>query len=115
MSAQLEVPQLDDLADLGIMVERPDSPGVASVAAISGDGGSVTLTWDEIAGSVSVRWLEGDRERLVLERETASRVAVRGLSSGVQFRVWSESDGVRGELVVSVGERVSVQDSLLRA
>lgn len=115
MSAQLEVPRLDDLSDLDVAIELSEEPGVVSLTAWADDGSRVTLTWDEIAGSTSIRWSDGDRERLVLERETASKVSVRKDGGGVQFRIWSTCLGLSGELVVRVGERVSVRDVLLRA
>lgn len=115
MSIALEVPHPDDLADLAVTVEPSAQPWIASVTARADDGSRVTLTWDEIAGSVSVRWVDGDRERLVLERETASKVSVRGSEEGIQMHVWSSSEGVRGELVVRVGEGVAVRDVVLRA
>lgn len=114
MSAQLEVPRLDDLGELGLAIEPSEQPGVVSLTAWADDGSSVTLTWDEIAGSASIRWLDGDDERLVLERETASKISVREEGGGVHLRVWSRSEGLHGELVVRVGEGVSVRDVLLR-
>ncbi len=114
MSAQLEVPRLDDLRDLPIEIEPSDQAGVVSLTAWANDGGSVTLTWDEIAGSARIRWIDGDSERLVLERETVSKISVRDVGGSVRFRVWSRSHGLGGELVVDVGERVSVRDALLR-
>lgn len=114
MSARLEVPDLDDLRGLGIAIEPAEQDGVVSLIARANDGSSVKVTWDEIAGSISVRWLEGDDERLVLERETVSRISVRAEAGSVHFRVWSRSEGLRGELAISVGELVSVNDVLLR-
>ena len=58
MSAMREVPQIADLAGLPVEVVPSDTPGVVSVTAWANDGAVLTLTWDEIAGSVSVRWLE---------------------------------------------------------
>jgi hypothetical protein len=114
MSGQFEVPHLDDLSDLAVAIEPSEQPGVVSLTAWAGDGSSVTLTWDEIAGSVSVRWVEGDQERLVLERETASKVSVRAEGASLQFHVWSYSQDLGGKLVVRIGEGVSVRDVLLR-
>lgn len=72
------------------------------------------MTWDEIACSVSVRWQEGDEDRLILERETASKVSVREEQGRIEFWIWSDADGLGGELVVRVGDRVNVSDALLR-
>ncbi len=96
------------------MIQPSDEPGVVSLTAWANDGNSVTLTWDEVAGSASIRWLDGDKERLVLEREAASKISVRDADGSVQFCVWSRSEGMVGELVVGVGEQVSVRDALLR-
>ncbi|MFJ4026721.1 hypothetical protein ACIPWF_06165 [Paenarthrobacter sp. NPDC089989] len=114
MSAQLEVPRLEDLSDVGIGVEPSDQPGVVSLIAWANDGSTVTLTWDEIAGSASIRWLYGDEVRLVLERETASKISVRNEVGRLEFRVWSRSEGLSGLLTVQVGEHVAVHDTLLR-
>jgi type II secretory pathway component PulM len=114
MSAQFEVPRLDDLSDLGIAIESSEQAGIVSLTAWANDGSSVTLTWDEIAGSATVRWLDGDHERLVLERETASKISVQDVGGSVYFRVWSRAERLAGELIVQVGERVSVHDALLR-
>jgi hypothetical protein len=114
MSAQLEVPRLEDLSDLGIAVDPSDQPGVVSLVAWANDGSTVTLTWDEIAGSASVRWLDGDVVRLALERETPVKISVRDERGVIEFRVWSRWEGLGGELFVQVGEHVAVRDTLLR-
>ena len=114
MSTLLEVPRIAELDGLPVEVSPSETTGVVSVTAWANDGSVVTLTWDEIAGSVNVRWLEGGDERLVLERETASKVSVREEDDQVQFWIWSEADGLGGQLVVRVGEHVVVSDALLR-
>lgn len=114
MIGPLEVPRLEDLRDFSIVIEELDEPGVVSIKAWAGDGDTVTLTWDEVACSAHIRWLDGEGERLVLERETASKVSVRDDQGSIQFRVWTRSNGLASELVVHVGARVSVQDAMLR-
>jgi hypothetical protein len=114
MGAILEVPQLADLAGLPVEVTTLDAPGTVSVTAWANDGAVVTLTWDEIAGSVSVRWVEHGTERLALERESVSKVSVRGERDRVEFWVWLAADGLGGQLVVRVGEHVGLVDAILR-
>ena len=114
MSAQLEVPRLEDLDDLGIVIEPSSQPWVVSVIAWANEGSTVKLTWDEIAGSASVRWRDGDDVRLSLERETASKISVRDEHGRIEFRVWSRCEGLDGLLTVQVGEHVTVHDTLLR-
>ena len=115
MSALLEVPRTTDLDGLPVDVASSDELGVVAVTASAGDGAVVTLTWNEIAGSVSLRWIEAGDERLALEREIATKVTVREeYGQVVEFRVWSEADGLGGQLVVRVGKHVGVSDALLR-
>lgn len=114
MSAQLEVPRLSDLDDIPIEVVLSDEPGVVSLRAWANDGAVVTLTWDEIARSVHVTWLEATDERMRVEREAASKVSVRETAGQVEFRVWIDGAGLGGQLTVRVGDHVSVSDVLLR-
>lgn len=114
MSFMLEVPQILDLDGLSVDVATSDAPGIVSVTAWANDGDVVTVTWDEIAASVGLRRLSGNDERLVLARETASKVSIHEEQREVVFRVWSRSEGVGGHLVVRVGERVAVSDEILQ-
>lgn len=114
MSALLEVPRLSDLDELPVDVVPAEEPGVVSVTSWANDGSVVTLTWDETAGSVQVRWAEAEEERLLVVRETASKVSVRENHGQIEFWVWSDSEGLGGQLVVRVGDRVRVSDALLR-
>ncbi|MFD7077075.1 hypothetical protein ACFV9G_22895 [Nocardioides sp. NPDC059952] len=110
-----EVPQIADLGGLPVEVVSLESPGVVAVTAWANDGDTVTLTWDEIAGSASVRWIAGEETRLSLERELLSKISVREEAAGrVEFWIWSESPELGGQLIVRVGVRVSVEDALLR-
>jgi hypothetical protein len=113
-SGLTEVPRLSDLDGLPVQVVSSNEPGVVSVTSRASDGSVVTLTWDESAGSVHVRWTEGDEERLLVERETASKVSVREDHGRIEFRVWSDTGGLGGQLVVRVGDHVCVSDALLR-
>lgn len=113
MSSLLEVPRIADLERLSVELASSDAPGVLSVTAWANDGAMVILTWDEIAASVSVRWLEAGDVRLALNRESASKVSVREENGQVEFWIWSDSDGLSGRLVVCAGEHVSVTDELL--
>ncbi len=110
----MEVPQLSDLDGLPVEVVNSEEAGVVSVTSRANDGSVVTLTWDETAGSVHVRWTEADEERLVVERELASKVSVREDHGRVEFWIWSDAGGLGGQLVVRVGEHVGVSDALLR-
>ncbi|MFT4296058.1 MAG: hypothetical protein QM582_11670 [Micropruina sp.] len=114
MSELMEVPRLSELDGLPVDVVPGDEPGVVSVTSWADDGSVVTLTWDETAGSVHVRWLEAEEERLLVERETASKISVRENHGQIEFWVWSDAGGLGGQLVIRVGDHVSVSDALLR-
>lgn len=110
----LEVPVVDDLIELGLVVDRGEDPWVATATAWAADGSGVALTWDEIARSVAVRWLDDAGDRARLERERATRVSVRRQDDGtIEFRVWMRSADLGGELLVQVGRRVTLSDALL--
>jgi hypothetical protein len=110
----VEVPRWDDLAGLPVEVVPGDEPGVCSVTTWAGDGDDATVTWDEQAGSVQVRWRSGNRVRLEATREGLSKVTVRDVGEHVEFHVWLRTDGFGGELVVEIGQHVGVTDTLLR-
>jgi hypothetical protein len=76
-------------------------------AVRAGDGSSVILTWDEMAGSTRIWWVDAGHERLAVEREAASKISVRSEGGNAPFHVWSRSQGLGGELVIRVGEGVS--------
>ena len=110
----LEVPRIDDLADVPVTIVPGSNPGVASMTAESDKGAVVTLTWDIIACSVTIRWIENDLEVLTLYRETATKVAVSDQEGWVSFSVWSRTDDVGGFLLMRVGKTVTLTDELLR-
>lgn len=112
-SETLEVPVVDDLVELGLVVDRHDDAWVTTVTAWATDGSRVALTWDAIARSVTVRWFDDAGERAVLERETATRVSVRKHSGTIELRVWTRSEGVGGVLLIRVSDKVTLSDALL--
>lgn len=114
MSAPLEVPRLEDLAYLGPDVHAAEEPWIVSVSVVAKDGDKIVIAWDEISGSVHVSWMSADQTRLVLEREIVSKVSIHKDRDGLQFRIWSRSADVTGEVTVRVGAQVAVHDALLR-
>ena len=114
MSTPMEVPQVSDLGDLPVDVVSSHEVGVVSVTSWADDGSVVTLTWDETAGSVHVRWTEADEERLVVEREAVSKVSVREDHGRIEFWIWSDGGDLGGQMVIRVGGRVGFSDALLR-
>ena len=115
MGAPLEVPTLEDLTNLGLDVETAEEPWIVSVSAVAKDGDKVVVTWDEISGSVHVRWINTDETRLVLERDIVTKVSIQSNRDALEFRIWSRSADVTGELTVCVGAHVACHDALLRA
>ena len=114
MQEPMEAPRLEELEAEHFVVERGQEPWVVSVTASAKRLDEVKVTWDIIAQSVHVRWLKEDRDVLVLERETVSRISVRRLHEDVVFEVLTRSADVHGVLQVTVGESVSIVDAILR-
>jgi len=114
MRAQLELPDRDELEWVGLSVEFDDEPWIGSITVESRDGSSVTLGWDQFAGYAHVSWRDGDAVRLVLERYTTVLISVRLERGRTRFRVLSAEQDVEGELVVEIGETVSVRDSIVQ-
>jgi hypothetical protein len=110
----MEVPRAVDLIGLPLEVIATSEPGVVSLIGKSPDGSAVTLTWDEAAGSVHLRWTCFDTDLLIVERECVSKISVRQEKDDVQYWIWLDVDGVGGQLVVTLGDVVTVSDSLLR-
>ena len=54
MNALMEVPRVSDLDGFPVEIVSLEGPGAVSVTTWANDGAVVTLTWDEIAGSVFV-------------------------------------------------------------
>jgi hypothetical protein len=110
----LQLPTAEDVRNLPLEWAQLDEPWATAVTARAGDGGAVTVTWDEFAESVHVRWVEDDLDRLVSTREPATQVSISGRDGSVFFQVSSRSDGLVGELLIHVGDQVVVTDTLLR-
>jgi hypothetical protein len=110
----MEVPNTEDLHGLPVYVEVGEEPGVVTITARADDGDVVSLAWDEVAASARIRWAADDVDRLVLEREAVSRIAVCQEGGWVDLRVRTRTDALKGELVVRVGDRVAITDVLLR-
>ncbi len=114
MSPQFEAPRVEDIRALGLEVESSEEPWVVTVRSWAKDGSCVQLAWDEVAGSASIRWIDGQNERLTLERETVQKVSIQAEGGVVRFRVWSRSEGVNGKLHLDIADTVSVRDTQLR-
>ena len=110
----LEVPSLTELADLPVNVVPMDEPGVVAVTAHADDGDAVTITWDEFARSVTIRWMTSDVERVRVERELATRVSVIQNKGAIEFRSWMRTSDTGGQFLVRVADRVSLSDAILR-
>lgn len=110
----MEVPRTADLEGLSVAVEPLGDPGIVAVTAWANDGAVATLTWDELASAIRVRWIEGENMRLSLEREFVARLSIREERGAVEFWIWSESEGLGGQLVVRIGDQVTVSDVILR-
>ena len=110
----LEVPSTSDLIHLPVEVVPEDEPGVVSVTAHAADCDTVTLVWDVIARSVTIRWMSSHVVRVRMERELATKVSVLADEGAVEFLSWIRASDLGGHLVVRVAESVSISDAILR-
>lgn len=108
----IEVPRPDHLAGLPVDAVPGRDPGVCSVTARAGEGDDATVIWNELAGPAPARWQSCGVVRLDARRSRRSPSATLG--ERVEFHVWFRIDGLGGELVVDIGQRVMVTDALLR-
>ena len=118
MIGRLQVPDLSDLEDLGIDVERGEEPWQVYLKVQAKDGSRVELSWDELTASVSVSLHEGEREILSIYREEIRSMPVNRNRGCLYFSVETYSErrkdaALAGTLLIEVGERVSVSDTLL--
>jgi hypothetical protein len=114
MFDSIEVPRWDDMSGLPVEVVPGDESGVCSVTAWAGNGDDATVTWDEQARSVHVRWQSDNVARLTIAREMVSKVTIRDTGEHIEFHVWLRSDGLGGELIITIGTHIDVTDTLLR-
>jgi len=85
----LEAPPIAEIIHLPVELVPVEGLGVVSVRAHSDDGDTVTLTWDEIAGSCTIWWRQGEVRRLRIDRELATKVSIREDHGAVEFRCWT--------------------------
>ncbi len=116
MSGPLKAPDLSDLEELGIDVERGEEPWQVNVKMQAADGSQVAISWDEVAADAFVSWMVGERELLRSYRQQVEMISVnRHLGSlYVSIRTVAEhirGGPARGTLIVEVDEHVSVRDS----
>lgn len=112
--SSLELPSISELSHLKVAIAPQDELGVVAVTANAEDGDSVTLTWDEVARSVTIRWMTNGVERVRIERELATKVSILEDRDAVEFRSWIRASDVDGHLLVRVANRVTISDSILR-
>ena len=113
-AGRLEVPPLDELYELGIVVEQSkEPPWPVTLTAWASDGDEVTLIWTETPAGVDLTWMSGDTLRLSLCRDGVHKIWVRksGGTITISVRSWYREGG--GGVAITIGERVTVADQLL--
>ncbi len=114
MVERFVAPRLEDLDELSVTFPSPGEPWVVSVVERARDGDEVRMTWDEVAASVRISWVADGRERLLLEWEEIFRVEIECLDGRVDFRARLRSTGLEGAIFVTIGETVTIKDTVLR-
>lgn len=114
MPQTLETPDIDDLTALGVEVRRVEHPWVVEATSVAADGATVSVTWDEVANSVNVRWQKREDVFLVVEREMITKISASDVGGVIEFRIVTDAGELGGNLTVRVGTSVTVSDALLR-
>ncbi len=91
-----------------------DEAWVATVRAVADDGLIAEMTWDQIASSVAVIVLRGEKALVRIERESMASVLVTTSDAGVHFEAILASGELGGTLTIDIGPTVVVRDALLR-
>ena len=110
----LEVPPVAEIIHLPVELVPVEGDGVVSVRAYADDGDAVRLTWDVFACSCTIWWMQGDVQRLRIERELATKVSIREDHGAIEFWCWTRGEDFAGTLVVRLASCVTVSDTLLR-
>lgn len=108
----LQLPDISELASLPVDVQV-DDVGYVKVLARAADGDTVELHWPPRSRSAGLGWMAGKDGRAILGRDEVSRIAVLESDGAVEFRIWSGIFGRESLLVVTIGEDVSVRDTML--
>lgn len=110
-----EVPHVSDLDDYSVEVTPLAEPGGVQLRGWANDGSQVTVVWEHLIRSVWVEWRQGDVVRFALERMGATKVSVGEDRGRLEIRVWSKAPGFTGELVIEVGDGVTIRDRWQRS
>ncbi|ADG76136.1 hypothetical protein Cfla_3255 [Cellulomonas flavigena DSM 20109] len=115
MGAPLIAPDDHALALLGLDADPGDKPWVRSVTLTAVDHATVTVTWDVVAASVHVLWVQHDVVRAELSRESVDVVALDARGDGYAATITSRGEGLTGILTITATSAgVRLRDSVLR-
>ncbi len=116
MIGRLEVsPDVADVEELGLEVRQGEEPWIQTATHVLANGDSVEITWDEVATAVSLRWRNETGDVLSIVREHARGLTISGENQQIHARVWSGGDDWTGQLLVSIGETITIDDSVLES
>lgn len=114
MSTFSEVPSDDRLQELSVEVSRHDEPWIATIRSVAKDESVLQITWDEVAGSVTVWVLRGEIELVRIEREMVDTIRMYERESNTYLEVVAVAPDTRLVLQATVADSVSISDTLLR-
>lgn len=114
MDYAFESPLVEDLIEIGLRVHLSDDNSSVSVTAWSRGGHAVTVAWDEVACSARVACSVEGRLVVTIERESVTKVSVSRIGTSINLRIRSSFGPMDGDLVVTVGEEIAVNDQILR-
>jgi len=115
MHRNLDVPLDEDLALLPLEVLAGDEPWICTVTTTELNENRVSLTWDRVACTISIRWHSNGSTILTMVREAVTAVTIESQAGVLVFRIKCETDGLLGLLEVRASTTVTVTDTLLRS
>ncbi|ALE05823.1 hypothetical protein AL755_10655 [Arthrobacter sp. ERGS1:01] len=115
MNGNLDVPLDEDLALLPLEVVVGEEPWICTMSTTEFNENRVSLSWDRVACSISIRWHSNETTILTMDRDFVTVVTIESQAGVLVFRIRCETDGLVGLLEVRASTTVTVTDSLLRS
>ena len=110
----IQLPDHDALSLLDVDVIQHDKPWISTVRHSNGSGSMVQITWDGVAGSVSIRLLEGEEEILSVEREGLDLLSIDQTGSELYLACEFGLGEHSGRLSLSHGGCFKFRDTVLQ-
>ncbi len=115
MGAGIRVPDVHELEELPLEVDRSGAPDVTAIMAWEGDD-TVRVTWDASRRTANMVWTKEFQAHLVADRSDVSEIIVRSLDDDhVEISVIWGAPGEQRQLVARVMDPIDMTDTPLDA